>query len=92
MDRRLIEETFPIKEVAEAVKKDGKEVIRNLHKWWARRPTGITRAVCYATLIPFSKNSKYNTEQEKLVVELSKSSSSDNQIILRKAKKELKKK
>ena len=56
-DRRLIEETFPIKEVAEAVKKDGKEVIRNLHKWWARRPTGITRAVCYATLIPFSKNS-----------------------------------
>ena len=33
-DRRLIEETFPIKEVGNAVKKDGKDKIRNLHKWW----------------------------------------------------------
>ena len=41
MDRRLIEETFPIKEVSEESVREKRlryGHISTLHVWWARRP------------------------------------------------------
>ena len=56
MDRRLIEETFPIKEVSKESSKEKSTRqghLSTLHLWWARRPLLTSRAVCFASLIPF---------------------------------------
>ena len=54
-DRRLIEETFPVKEVsAEAAREKNIRHghISTLHIWWARRPLASSRATAYAALVP----------------------------------------
>ena len=54
MDRRLIEETFPIKEVSkESKKEDGIKNghIKTFHKWWARRPLSVSRSTIICSLI-----------------------------------------
>ncbi len=53
-DRRLIEETFPVKEVsAESAKEKSIRhgYISTLHIWWARRPLASSRATNYAALV-----------------------------------------
>ena len=54
MDRRLIEETFPIKEVSEESTRE-KNIrqgnISTLHIWWARRPTPASRSTIFSSLI-----------------------------------------
>ena len=60
-DRRLIEETFPIKEVSKESSKEKSTRqghLSTLHLWWARRPLLASRAVCFASLIPLSENNK----------------------------------
>ena len=74
MDRRLIEETFPVKEVSKESSKE-KSVrqghISTLHTWWARRPLLASRAVCFASLIQFSSNKKKNDEHVEFIKKLS---------------------
>jgi putative DNA methylase len=59
MDKRFIEESFPIKEVSIESTKE-KNIrhghISTLHIWWARRPLAGSRATSYAALIPAPKN------------------------------------
>ncbi len=54
-DRRLIEETFPVREVSQHAAKE-KNIrhghISTLHIWWARRPLAASRATAYAALVP----------------------------------------
>ena len=60
-DRRLIEETFPIKEISlESHKEDGakKPHIKTVHKWWARRPLAASRATILAALLSNNKKNK----------------------------------
>ena len=59
--RRLIGEMLPIREISEAgaAEKDRKRGrINNLHRWWATRPTNVSRITAYAALVwpPLSKH------------------------------------
>ena len=59
--KRLIEETFPVKEVSEESARE-KNIrhghISTLHIWWARRPLASSRATAYAALIPSRENTR----------------------------------
>ena len=53
-ERRLIGEMLPIREISEAgaAEKDRKRGrINNLHRWWATRPTNVSRITAYAALV-----------------------------------------
>ena len=48
-NKRIIEIAFPVEEVSEQGR--GKNQIAGIHKWWARRPLGPSRATAYAALV-----------------------------------------
>ena len=53
-ERRLIGEMLPIREISEAgavEKGRGTGRINNLHRWWATRPTNVSRITAYASLM-----------------------------------------
>ena len=53
-ERRLIGEMLPIREISEAgaaEKGRGTGRINNLHRWWATRPTSVSRITAYAALV-----------------------------------------
>ena len=55
IDRRLIEEELPLKDVnaASAREKSLRQGnISTMHLWWARRPLAMSRAVVFGTLLP----------------------------------------
>lgn len=52
--RRLVGQILPLKEIseggaAEKERKNGR--INNVHRWWASRPTTVSRVICYAALV-----------------------------------------
>lgn len=52
--RRLIGEMLPIREISKAgaaEKSRGTGRINNLHRWWATRPTNVSRITAYAALM-----------------------------------------
>lgn len=67
MERRLIEEAFPIAEVSKESRRE-KNIrqghISTLHIWWARRPLSASRTTAFAALVPAPKDQK---EREKLL-------------------------
>ena len=53
-ERRLIGEMLPIREISEAgtaEKGRANGRINNLHRWWATRPTNVSRIIAYAALV-----------------------------------------
>jgi adenine-specific DNA methylase len=59
--KKLIEVSMPVKEISAENKRDGKIQkghISSFHKWWARRPLPVCRAVVFASLVydPLDKN------------------------------------
>ena len=48
-NKRIIEVAFPVEEVSEQGR--GQNQIAGIHKWWARRPLGPSRATAYAALV-----------------------------------------
>ena len=53
--KKLIEVAMPIKEISAESIRDGRIQhghISSVHKWWARRPLPVCRAVVFASLIP----------------------------------------
>ncbi len=53
--KKLIEVAMPIKEISAESVRDGRVQhghISSLHKWWARRPLPVCRAVVFASLVP----------------------------------------
>jgi len=53
--KKLIEVAMPIKEISAESVRDGRIQhghISSLHKWWARRPLPVCRAVVFASLVP----------------------------------------
>ena len=48
-NKRIIEIAFPVEAVSEQGR--GKNQISGIHKWWARRPLGPSRATAYAALV-----------------------------------------
>jgi putative DNA methylase len=88
-DRRLIEETFPVKEVSEeSVREKGIRHghISTLHVWWARRPLASSRATCFSALISAPKSQEETDRLRKLIVDLSKWENSLNTSILNQAR------
>ena len=53
--KKLIEVAMPIKEISAESVRDGRIQqghISSLHKWWARRPLPVCRAIVFASLVP----------------------------------------
>ena len=85
MERRFIEEHFPIKEVSAEASKE-KSIrhghISTLHLWWARRPLAASRSTIYASLIPATSDSEEIERQKQVIADLSRwQNPMDNDII-----------
>jgi putative DNA methylase len=91
-DRRLIEETFPIREVSIESEKE-KNIrhghISTLHIWWARRPLAASRATTYAALVPSPKDTEEWKKKREFIARLSKWENSLNQNLIERARKEI---
>ena len=91
MERRFIEESFPIRKIGEegALEKNLRNgYITTLHVWWARKPLSVCRSTIYASLIPYSKTSEKNNET-KFICKLSKWKNSLNKQIILEANKKI---
>ena len=90
MERRFIEEDFPIKEVSKESSRE-KNVrtnnIATLHIWWARRPQATSRATNFAALIPM--NFQRNKEIKDFISKLSNRDNASNQTIVKKAQRSI---
>ena len=92
MDKKFIEESFPVKEVSDESAKE--KYIRNghissLHIWWARRPLSSSRATNYAALISAPKDEIDWVNKKNFIIKLSKWENSLDMNIIEKAKKEI---
>ncbi len=91
-DKRLIEVTFPVKEVSEESARE-KNIrhghISTLHIWWARRPLASSRTTNYAALVPAPKDIEELENKRQFVAELSKWENSLNEIIIEKARRDI---
>jgi adenine-specific DNA methylase len=92
MDKRLIEVTFPVKEVS-AISAKEKNIrhghISTLHIWWARRPLAASRATAYAALIPAPESEKELEEEKKFIAEFSKWENTNNPVYIEKARRKI---
>ena len=91
-DKRLIEETFPVREVsAESVheKNIRRGHISTLHIWWARLPLASSRATSYAALVETPKDINEWSQKRDLIISLSKWENSLNALVLKRAQKEI---
>jgi len=92
MNKRLIEESFPVKEVSEISAKE-KNIrhghISTLHIWWARRPLASSRATSYAALIPSPETLDEWDRKRQFIIELAKWENSLNPHIIGKARKDI---
>ncbi len=91
-DRRLIEESFPVKEVS--VESAREKNIRHghistLHIWWARRPLASSRATNYAALIPAPASIDEWDKKRQFIIDLCKWENSLRQDLIDKARKEI---
>ncbi len=91
-DKRLIEESFPVKEVSKESARE-KNIrhghISTLHIWWARRPLAASRATAYAALTPAPKTPDEWNAKRNFITELCKWENSNNQQLLEKARKDI---
>ena len=81
MDRRLIEETFPIKEIgneSQLEKKNRHGYISTFHTWWGRKSLAISRSSIYASLIPSLNEIKKIEREKEFIIEKSKWKNSQN--------------
>jgi adenine-specific DNA methylase len=90
IDKRLIEETFPVKDVSIQAAKE-KNVrhghISTLHIWWSRKPLAASRATNYAALVPAPGTEEELERQRKFIAELSRWENSLDKNLIEKARK-----
>jgi len=90
MDRRLIEEIFPIREIGEECNSErNDEHISRLHVWWARRPLAASRSTALASLLKSKSN---NEDQLNFLLKISKTNNALDHNYLNEAYKKLKNK
>ena len=90
--KRLIEETFPVKEVSleSAREKNIRHGhISTLHIWWARRPLASSRATAYAALIPSPENTDEWSRKRDFIRDLSKWENSLNPHLIERARQDI---
>lgn len=93
MGRRLIEVSFPIKEVSDEALRE-KSIrhghISTLHIWWARRPLAAMRAATYAALVDEEQGAKGKEHGgQTFIAKLSNWENSLNRQLLDKARKDI---
>ena len=92
MKRRLIDETFPVKEVSRESARE-KSIrhghISTLHLWWARRPLASSRATIYASLVDPPKDIEEWGAKNNQTSELSKWENSLNHDMIMRIQKEI---
>ncbi|MGC9030820.1 MAG: DUF1156 domain-containing protein, partial [Desulfomonilaceae bacterium] len=92
LNRRFIEESFPVKEVSVESAKE-KNVrhghISTLHIWWARRPLASSRATAYAALIPAPKDDVEWHKKRQFIINLCKWENSNNRHLIEQARKDI---
>ncbi|KFM20183.1 Site-specific DNA-methyltransferase Type III restriction system mod subunit protein [Marine Group I thaumarchaeote SCGC AAA799-P11] len=91
MNRRLIEKTFPIKEISKECvreKRIRKGHISSLHVWWARRPLTASRVTIFSSFIKDLENGTNSVEPNE-IVKLSKWESGIDKTIIEKARKKI---
>ncbi|MDP3622688.1 MAG: DUF1156 domain-containing protein [Methanobacteriaceae archaeon] len=93
MDKRFIEESFPVKEVSIESSREKyvrKSHVSNLHMWWSGKPLGSSRATNYAALIPSSKDEIDWIKKRNFIIELSEWKKSLDDSIIKKARSDIK--
>jgi hypothetical protein len=73
LDKRFIEESFPVKEVSiEAAKEKSIRHghISTLHIWWARKPLAYARTTIYTSLIPAPKDEIEWIKKKNFIIKL----------------------
>lgn len=94
IERRFIEEHFPIKEVSAESSRE-KSIrhghISTMHLWWARRPLAASRATLYAALIGAPSNDGETNSGKNEIAVLSQWENSLNQALIKKAQNSIKK-
>jgi putative DNA methylase len=93
MERRFIEESFPVKEISKISAKEKSlrfGYISTFHHWWTRKPLAVSRGITYASLIKIKPNSEneYKTKNE-FLVKLCQWSNATNSLIIDKARKNI---
>lgn len=92
VDKRLIEDTFPVKEVSEESARE-KSIrhghISTLHIWWARRPLASSRATTYAALVNTPKRKDELDNKRQFITKLSKWENSQDVGLFERARKDI---
>jgi adenine-specific DNA methylase len=90
-DRRLIEETLPIREISEEsrMERNKRGHISAIHYWWARRPLVVSRAALFSSLVRIPNKTEEVNGLIKQMVELCKWESANNSRIIGEAKKRI---
>jgi putative DNA methylase len=92
MERRFIEESFPINGISHESSKE-KSIrhghISTLHAWWARRPLAASRSTIYGALRNFPKNTKKIESENEFIQKLCKWSNSNDLNIIENAKSKI---
>jgi len=71
MDKKFIEEQFPINEISELGRNEKLnrfDNISGIHVWWARRPTSVCRALILACLFDYPEKKSKRKEISKYIV------------------------
>lgn len=90
--KRLIEETFPVKEVSEKSaheKNIRRGHISALHIWWARRPLASSRTTAYAALIPAPEDTDEWSRKRDFIRDLSQWENSLNPHFIERARRDI---
>ena len=82
VERRLIEDFLPIRELSEEARRE--KAIRHghistLHVWWARRPLVVSRAAVFGALVPAPESDEEREELKKFVIKLCKWETRDDE-------------
>jgi putative DNA methylase len=92
LERRFIEESFPINEISQESSKE-KSIrhghISTLHSWWARRPLSASRSTIYGALRNFPNDTKKIESENEFIQKLCKWSNSNDLNIIENAKSKI---
>ncbi len=92
MERRFIEESFPLEEIgneSSTEKNTRRGNIATLHVWWARRPAAVSRSINFASLISFPDNKEEEKRIQNEIIKLSQWKGGQNLDPLKNARKKI---
>ena len=92
MDKRFIEDSFPVKEVSfEAAKEKSIRHghISTLHIWWARKPLAYSKTTIFTSLIPTPKDEIDWIKKKNFIIDLSKWNNSLNEDLIEEARNQI---